>query len=799
MSLINELENNGFSVNGKYIYKVSQKTSRKEVCGYYNDNDSAFFYAQNVYPYQSGKIVFSSTNGTVTNHNDLKPIYNIPERVAFTFNEYKSITVKDSSLLTFINNTIGEYNGNQYINTYNIRGVADGYLSNATAFPYINYGGELITAKIIKYDTVKGKRVKSGASTNWLHSYKPSLKRLEKTKGSNSVNCFFGEHLIKDSANPVVIVESEKTACILSMLFPSIDFLATGGLHFFKKQSENIKDILKEKDVFVYADCGVNEWRVISEKYGFVYAEVLDVMHNVNGWVSEGDDVADFIIPILQNDHTHYEAFDVIYKSLESIQEGNSEYNKILSTLEDLQFTVKPNFNKKVAMTISSSDESFIDVNSVIYRWDNSNTIGGAFNEYKYFNIYENQFQVITANVNINSGVWSQKYKRKIDFNKETFVAELKRLFVIIQHLNKGSHTSQDVKDFYRKMLIQVNAFSKYKFNYELLFSEYDDWLNEYNNNINTMLDELAKILGKRRKNLIVKERNWNIKPDVIIQDVKGEDNSFLMRLDEDRKYHRASNIFNGEAIEQLRNNVFIPIHKIDAVLCPKTHKAISNGVKFYNIELTGGYTEPHLNNYKEIKEYLMWCYSNFLSFNQKEYKNEDTLYIDTYMRCPQICTVFLICFTNSKFFPKNIDVLNNTSISNKATIKTILNALTSDLSNTINTAHKIIYLYDNPTSYSISRDGNRINLLPNFENMEEAIEVKNYDEVISNYINNINFTNISNIFDDEVYCEHQIKSVESKFNAEARGKEFYSRWLKAKQPKKGWDSLRFLDSAQYI
>ena len=56
-------------------------------------------------------------------------------------------------------------------------------------------------------------------------------------------------------------------------------------------------------------------------------------------------------------------------------------------------------------------------------------------------------------------------------------------------------------------------------------------------------------------------------------------------------------------------------------------------------------------------------------------------------------------------------------------------------------------------------------------------------NKFISIYIK-IKMKNISNLFDDEVYCEQQIKSVESKFNAEARGKDFYSRWLKLNPPK---------------
>jgi hypothetical protein len=41
--------------------------------------------------------------------------------------------------------------------------------------------------------------------------------------------CLFGEHLLKNSSSPVMLVESEKTAVVMSHFIPDYIWLATGG------------------------------------------------------------------------------------------------------------------------------------------------------------------------------------------------------------------------------------------------------------------------------------------------------------------------------------------------------------------------------------------------------------------------------------------------------------------------------------------------------------------------------------------------------------------------------------------
>jgi len=79
------------------------------------------------------------------------------------------------------------------------------------------------------YNSVTGKRIKEPFNKiNWAHSI---LMKSGKISAGTVVNqCLFGEHLVKEKPNQVVIVESEKTALIASAYLPEFTWMACGGL-----------------------------------------------------------------------------------------------------------------------------------------------------------------------------------------------------------------------------------------------------------------------------------------------------------------------------------------------------------------------------------------------------------------------------------------------------------------------------------------------------------------------------------------------------------------------------------------
>lgn len=68
-------------------------------------------------------------------------------------------------------------------------------------------------------------------------------------------NAFFGEHLIKKSNKTIAIVESEKTACIMSLLFQKYIWLAAGSLNGLNDQK---MEVLKNRKIILYPDLGID-------------------------------------------------------------------------------------------------------------------------------------------------------------------------------------------------------------------------------------------------------------------------------------------------------------------------------------------------------------------------------------------------------------------------------------------------------------------------------------------------------------------------------------------------------------
>lgn len=90
---------------------------------------------------------------------------------------------------------------------------------------YQIYGRQVRTAKIMDYDKETGHR---RGAPSWLHNL-PEI-RKHYPRGFRLCQCLFGAHLLTEyPRKPVGVVEAEKTACVLSGLFPGTLWLATGG------------------------------------------------------------------------------------------------------------------------------------------------------------------------------------------------------------------------------------------------------------------------------------------------------------------------------------------------------------------------------------------------------------------------------------------------------------------------------------------------------------------------------------------------------------------------------------------
>lgn len=182
-----------------------------------------------------------------------------------------------------------------------INSIFEKYFLGATKnkeviFWQIDIAGKIRTGKIMQYNPETGKRIKhQNGAINWVHN------KLKKSgtlpEDYNLQQCFFGEHLlITHPTATVAIVESEKTACIASCIFPELIWLAAGSLNGLSIEK---CQVLKNRTVIMFPDHGAYEkWKLKAEEVQFelnqtfFVSDLLELSTFVYG-SSIGWDIAD--------------------------------------------------------------------------------------------------------------------------------------------------------------------------------------------------------------------------------------------------------------------------------------------------------------------------------------------------------------------------------------------------------------------------------------------------------------------------------------------------------------------------
>lgn len=181
------------------------------------------------------------------------------------------------------------------INDYHIDGIDDKVI-----WWQIDRDGVTRTGKVMKY-LANGHREKSdNFPVTWAHKY-AKLKHL--FKGEELKQCLFGEHLLtKYPDKPVALVESEKTAVILSRIYTDHLWLATGGSQGIK--SDERLTPLRGRKVLLIPDNGQYwSWKRIADKYGWMITDAME-----KDAPFEGADILD-IIELLNTQNNESEIF----------------------------------------------------------------------------------------------------------------------------------------------------------------------------------------------------------------------------------------------------------------------------------------------------------------------------------------------------------------------------------------------------------------------------------------------------------------------------------------------------------
>ncbi len=234
-----------------------------------------------------------------------------------------------------------------------------------TVFWQIDRCGKIRTGKIMRYDTLTGKRqvvrtwIEGGETRqlkiDWMHG--------KTKKDFNLMQIFFGEHLLpKYPDKPVAIVESEKSAIIGSLCFPAFIWLATGSKQWLK--TERLKRF-GNRQVILYPDAdGFELWQVIAtdaQRQGStIKVSNLIESHATAEQKTNGYDLADYLInqqkeinqtnsklEIILNDESLRSDFEMILNEQKAIAVYNG-----LSELEAERICTQPENVRAVALRV---------------------------------------------------------------------------------------------------------------------------------------------------------------------------------------------------------------------------------------------------------------------------------------------------------------------------------------------------------------------------------------------------------------------------------------------------------------
>lgn len=144
---------------------------------------------------------------------------------------------------------------------------AGGY---SVIFWQIDRAGNIRQGKAMAYNAQTGRRLKAEGK-----SFVAFIGKQIAGPDANLAQGFFGEHQLPQfPAAPVAIVESEKTAIVMSALMPDALWLATGGKNGAKWTEKAVYRALEGRKVILYPDLGAfSEW----QERGKVLATVCNV------------------------------------------------------------------------------------------------------------------------------------------------------------------------------------------------------------------------------------------------------------------------------------------------------------------------------------------------------------------------------------------------------------------------------------------------------------------------------------------------------------------------------------------
>jgi hypothetical protein len=227
-----------------------------------------------------GYIMYPNNN-SILNYEYIAPEPVIPSYIEKEILQKTLTKYEINPLTTYLYNHYNEDKVNVTIDKYQV-GTSNQF-NNSTVFWQMDNTGNIRSGKIMAYDTSTGKRRKNKDGKpliNWVHS-------ALKIPKYNLKQCLFGLHLLNDNIKQVAIVESEKTALIMSIESPNYIWMSTGSLNGFKRE---YLAPLKGKTITAFPDKGgYNKWKntadILNEKgFNIEVSKLLENKDFKDGW-----------------------------------------------------------------------------------------------------------------------------------------------------------------------------------------------------------------------------------------------------------------------------------------------------------------------------------------------------------------------------------------------------------------------------------------------------------------------------------------------------------------------------------
>lgn len=223
------------------------------------------------YPDTDDNYIFTPPPYTPPKPTDYIPV----ELMEKSFSQFKN-----NSFFRYLVKIFGKDKAFELQSLYNIGTAKNG----GVVFWQVDLQGKIRTGKVMYYNKDTGKRLKDRSSWYVHRKIKEDFELKQ---------VFFGEHLVTND-KPVCLVESEKTAIIMSGFYPESTWIASGGANMLNSYRLNRLHRLD----YVYPDNSSDGklWRLWEQKTSLFPNRQMDVSVDraVNkGILKSGDDILD--------------------------------------------------------------------------------------------------------------------------------------------------------------------------------------------------------------------------------------------------------------------------------------------------------------------------------------------------------------------------------------------------------------------------------------------------------------------------------------------------------------------------